>query len=213
MSQPTPHPHQEGLPFHDGEYKVSLLFLITTGHASVNGNAVVVPKNSGFIAFSDRPHRVAKHMAGGMNAYIEIFINSDFETDPPNLTFCGTAEDGSEALMVFETAEPEDAGDNVHIPIVAVNGDLDLVLSGEYTNVSLVVDDLWGAITGGIETVAAGVGTVAAGVGALAACTVGEVATAGADTPVCVAAVAGTIAAGTGTGVLATNAVHEAVTG
>ncbi len=56
------------------------------------------------------------------------------------------------------------------------------VATGDFTNVSLIVDNVVGDF---FETVAAGLGTAAA-------CSIGEVATAGAATAACAAAVIGT---------------------
>lgn len=56
---------------------------------------------------------------------------------------------------------------------------------GDYENVSLVIDNIFGSVMDWLEAGAAGVGTALA-------CTVGEVATLSADTTVCVAGVVGT---------------------
>lgn len=188
--------HQEGLPVHNGEYKVSLLFLMVSPRAIVTEDLIVIPQRSPLVVFSDRPHRIARAVDGGASAFAALYGRSDFLADPPNVTFAATDDDGNEQYTVFELGQPQLEDDRVLLPIRQILGDERRLPPGEYRNASLVVDNVWDTI-GDVAEIAGGVvGTVAAGIGTAAACTVGEVATLGAATAVCVGGVVGTIAAG-----------------
>jgi hypothetical protein len=94
----------QDLPVHNGNTMVSLLFLITSKSAEIYKNidsnlndseswVIKVPLDAHVVAFSDRPHRVAKVIPEGIGGFINIFLKSDFTTDPPNVTVAGSLED------------------------------------------------------------------------------------------------------------------------
>ncbi len=181
--------------------KVSLLYLLTAETGKVEnrhngGINIIIPKDANIIVFSDRPHRIAKHVPGGVASFADFFSHSDLMTDPPNITFAGNFNvDETEKYSVLELVNPFVKDDFFVMPINTAIGDEKLLPEGEYENISIVIDNVWGWI----GAIGAAIGTVGAGAGTIAACTVGEVATAGLDTGVCVAGVVGTIGAATGT--------------
>ena len=73
-----PQKHQEGLPTHNGEYKVSLLFLMVSPSAILDDGCVVIPHEAPLILFSDRPHRIAKHVPGGALSFANLFQRIGF---------------------------------------------------------------------------------------------------------------------------------------
>lgn len=190
--------HEIGLPDHplDTDKKiVSVLFLITAPEIIVQDKHVEIPSDANVIVFSDRPHRIAKVYPGGITSFASFFSKSDFTTDPPNVTFAGNLDSNKkEYFTIFELGDPILASNSVLFPIIQAIGKEVLIPDGVYSNVSLVVDDVWAAIVSGIGAAVAAVGTAAA-------CTVGEIATMGADTAVCVAGVVGTAALGADMGV------------
>lgn len=195
------------------EEGISLLIMITCpemaflsegkyGDRKVGPHFVVRQDQAHVVVFSDRPHRLAKTMPGGIEHFAALYTKSDFVKDPPNATFAGNEEKTKqERYTVIEFDQPfafqagSEKGLLVVIPVQKAIGSEKLPPFGSYNDCSMVVDDLFGAIIGWTETVAAGVAT---GV----ACTVGEVATLGADTAVCVAGIVGTAAS-------AANAIKE----
>jgi hypothetical protein len=190
--------HLEGLPKYQGKSMVSLLFLMTSDKATVDGAAIVVPGNAAMIVFSDRPHRIARPLPGGVMSFANFYARSNFVTDPPNATFAGsTAEGDQEVCSVVELGTPQVEDGQVRFPILQAVGQEEAPAQGDYENVSMVVDDFWSSFGSDLQLVGEVVGTVALGAGTAVACTVGEVATVGADTAACVAGVAGTVAAGT----------------
>ena len=191
--------HQLGLPVHNGNTMVSMLFMIVSEEVSVKDGHIELSNNERVTVFSDRPHRIAKPLPGGVEAFGKFFNDSDFIDDPPNVTFAGNLNaDKKEYYTIFEIGDPVLSKNSVLLPIINVIGEEKSIPDGSYSNVSLVVDNIWGTILGSIETAAAGIATAAA-------CTVGEVATMGADTAVCAAGVAGTIALGGNTANSAVN--------
>ncbi|MCA9944318.1 MAG: hypothetical protein KC449_12605 [Anaerolineales bacterium] len=180
--------------------KVSLLFMITAASGKLEQTEggkncqdsvhLVLPTDAHVVAFSDRPHRIARHVEGGLKHFCAFYTQSDFISDPPNVTFAGNlSQTKSEQFTIFEMGKPAVGEYEVRLPVVHTIGDEKLPPMGTYKNVSLIVDSVWGAIFGWAGTLAAGTATAAA-------CTVGEVVTIGADTAVCVAGVVGTVAAG-----------------
>ena len=177
---------------HDGNHMVSLLFMITSPKIKIIDNQIVLPLDSNVVLFSDRPHRIAKEFPGGIDGFANFYLKSDFTSDTPNVTFAGNFDaDGKEYYSVFEFGSPEIEDQNISFPIINIIGVEKMVPNGTYSNMSLVVDNIWKSIgkafLSGIEIGAAGIATIGA-------CTVGEVATGGLDTAVCVAGVAGTAA-------------------
>ena len=189
----------QNLPIHKGNEMVSLLFMINSISGEIYSETdsnkeekwfIKIPLDTNVIAFSDRPHRIAKSMPGGMKEFTNFFVKSDFTTDPPNVTVSGNLDsDSKEYYTIIEMGTPRLNNTHAFLPIIKPIGDETHMPSGSYSNLSLVVDNVWGWILGGVETAAATVATAAT-------CTVGEVATLGAATGVCVAAVAGTVALG-----------------
>lgn len=189
--------HLIGLPTHEGKHMVSVLFMVTAPEVKVQDKHVEITSDSNVVVFSDRPHRIAKPYPGGVNAFAAFFSKSDFTKNPPNVTFAGNLNsDGKEYYTIFELGDPILASKSVLFPIIQIIGEEKAIPDGTYSNVSMVVDDVWSAIFSGIETAVAAIGTAVA-------CTVGEVVTVGTDTALCVAGVAGTVAAGANTGVQA----------
>lgn len=191
--------HLDGLPKHGGKSVVSLMFLMTSETAAVDGAALVVPGDSAMVIFSDRPHRIARPLPGGAASFAAFYARSNFVADPPNATFAGSTADGQEVCSVLELGTPQVEDGQVRFPILRAVGQETVPASGDYRNVSMVVDNFWSTVGSDLELVGEAVGTVALGAGTAITCTVGEVATAGTDTALCVAGVASTIAAGTTT--------------
>ncbi|NIP28459.1 MAG: hypothetical protein GWO38_32790, partial [Phycisphaerae bacterium] len=121
--------------------------------------------------------------AGGALHFAHYYNEIDFRDDPPNVTFAGY-HDGveGEKFTIFELGSPVIRDKNIVFPVMEWIGIEKAVATGDFTNVSLIVDNVVGDF---FETVAAGLGTAAA-------CSIGEVATAGAATAACAAAVIGT---------------------
>lgn len=180
--------------------KVSLLFMITAATGKLekteggknchNSVQLILPTDAHVVAFSDRPHRIARHVKGGLRHFCAFYTQSDFISDPPNVTFAGNlSKTKVEQFTIFEMGKPTVGEYEIRLPIIHTVGEEKLPPMGTYQDVSLIVDSVWSAIFGWAGTVAAGAATAAA-------CTVGEVASMGADTAVCVAGVVGTVAAG-----------------
>ncbi|HEY0413056.1 MAG TPA: hypothetical protein VGD66_07935 [Allosphingosinicella sp.] len=190
--------HLEGLPKYQGKSVVSLLFLMTSDKATVDGAAIVIPGNAAMIVFSDRPHRIARPLQGGVLSFANFYARSNFVADPPNATFAGSTAGGNqEVCSVLELGTPQVEDGQVRFPILQAVGQETAPAQGDYQNVSMVIDNFWSSVGSDLQLVGEVVGTVALGAGTAVACTVGEVATVGADTAACVAGVAGTVAAGT----------------
>jgi hypothetical protein len=190
--------HLEGLPKYAGKSVVSLMFLMTSDKATVDGAAIVIPGNAAMIVFSDRPHRIARPLPGGIMSFANFYARSNFVADPPNATFAAsTVEGNQEVCSVLELGIPQIEDGQVRLPILRAVGQETAPAQGDYTNVSMVVDNFWSTVGSDLQLVGEAVGTVALGAGTAVACTVGEVATVGADTAACVAGIAGTVAAGT----------------
>ena len=176
---------------HNKGDKIDMLFLITAPTAEfrktkTHGEHFLISGDAHALAFSDRPYRLAKTLAGGALHFAHFYNKSDFKSDPPNVTFAGLHHGtSSESVTIFELGSPILSGANVLLPVVQWIGDEKPVLVGEFSNVSFVVDNIFGDI---LETVGAVVGTGLA-------CTVGEVATMGADTALCGAGVVATAGA------------------
>jgi hypothetical protein len=181
---------------HADDNQISLLFMITadnikleksgTYEAGYVGEHFVINSDAHVLVFSDRPHRVAKRLEGGLVAFTEFYGKSDFVTDPPNITFAGKYNvDGAEKYSVLEMSKPFFDNKRVIVPIVSALGDQVIPPHGDYSGISIVVDNIFGAVIGWVETGLAGVGTAIA-------CGPGEIITAGADTALCVAGVIGT---------------------
>lgn len=192
--------HLEGLPKYGGTHVVSLMFLMTSGKATVDGAAIVIPGDAAMVVFSDRPHRIARPLPGGVLSFANFYARSNFVADPPNATFAASAaEDGQEVCSVLELGTPQVEDGQVRFPILQAIGQETVPAQGDYENVSMVVDNFWSTVGSDLQLVGEAVGTVALGAGTALACTVGEVASAGTDTAVCVAGVVSTVAAGTTT--------------
>ena len=168
--------------------KIDVLFMITAPTVEFyendkHGEHFLMPGDAHTLVFSDRPYRLAKNLSGGAKHFANFYNNCDFKSDPPNVTFAGLHHGtSSESVTIFELGAPVISGENIVLPVVQFIGDEKPVLKGGFSNVSFVVDNIWGDIA---ELAGAAVGT---GV----ACTVGEVFTAGADTAVCAAGVVAT---------------------
>lgn len=187
---------QEGLPIWKDKAMVSLLFAVMCERCQISEGKLVLSGGSIFIALSDRPHRVAKMIPGGAKGFANFFKHSDFERIPPNVVFSGTDGEGKEGYGVLVAGEPSLHGDNVIIPIHSILDGDPSTLEGEYSNVSLFVDNVWDTIGGVMEVVGGTIvlaapiaGGIAAGVGIGGVCEAGAIlSTAGLATPACVAA-------------------------
>ena len=191
--------HLEGLPKYGGKHVVSLMFLMTSDKATVDGAAIVVPGGATMVVFSDRPHRIARSLPGGVISFAAFYARSNFVADPPNATFAASTAEGQEVCSVLELGTPQVEDGQVRFPILQAIGQETAPAPGDYENVSMVVDNFWSTVGSDLQLVGEAVGTVALGAGTALACTVGEVASAGTDTAVCVAGVVSTVAAGTTT--------------
>ena len=189
--------HLEGLPKYQGKSVVSLMFLMTSDKAAVEGDAIVVPGNAAMIVFSDRPHRIARPLKGGVTSFANFYASSNFVADPPNATFAGsTAEGDQEVCSVVELGTPQVEDGQVRFPILQAVGQETAPAPGDYANVSMVIDNFWSSVGSDLQLVGEAVGTVALGAGTALACTVGEAVSVGTDTAICVAGVASTVAMG-----------------
>ena len=197
--------HLEGLPKHNGQFVVSLMFLMTSDKATVDGDGIVIPGNAAMIVFSDRPHRIARPLPGGVTSFAKFYARSNFVADPPNATFAATAADGQEVCSVVELGTPQIEDGQVRFPILQAVGQETAPAPGDYANVSMVIDNFWSTVGSDLELVGEAVGTVALGAGTALACTVGEAVSVGTDTAVCVAGVASTVAMGATTAGAAIN--------
>lgn len=169
--------------------EVSYLFLIHSDTAQVTSKEgklyVSLPSSASVYAFSDRPFRIAKTFNGGIDAFGKFFGKSSFKGDPPNVTFTGTKDrDTKDSFSIMTIGQPTVAQGSVTFPILGPLGQLKPPAPGSYKNVSFVVDSFW-----------SWAGAVGSGVGTAALCTVGEVASMGADTVACAAGVAETVGA------------------
>ena len=70
------------------------MFLMTSDKATVDGAAIVVPGDAAIVVFSDRPHRIARTLPGGVMAFANFYARSNFVADPPNATFAGSTAEG-----------------------------------------------------------------------------------------------------------------------
>lgn len=173
----------------------SFLFMINSESVKVRGRMIEVDKPANVILFSDRPYRIAKALENGIEAFANFFGQSDFTSDPPNVTFSGVNDDGNHVFFVFELGTPIQKSGSVLFPIIRIIGNPGGLQNGRYADVSLVVDSVFGAIIGAITSAIGSVGLVGAiAGGAAAGCWLTDVATVGILTPACVAATAGVIA-------------------
>lgn len=114
---------------------------------------IEIPSDATVIAFSDRPFRLAKSLEGGIVAFAKFFEKSDFKDNPPNVTFAGefTDKDGNkkEHYTIFEMKderediEPPSNPNIVSFRIATVLGKQEILPSGTYSHISLIVDDYW----------------------------------------------------------------------
>jgi hypothetical protein len=198
--------HLEGLPKYEGKCVVSLMFLMTSAKATIDGAAIVIPGDAAMIVFSDRPHRIARPLQGGVTSFANFYARSNFVADPPNATFAASTAGGDqEVCSVLELGTPQVEDGQVRFPILRAVGQEQAPAQGDYENVSMVIDNFWSTVGSDLELVGEAAGTVALGAGTALACTVGEAATAGAATAICVAGIASTVAAGVTTAGAAIN--------
>lgn len=183
--------HKIAKPEHKIGDKINVLFMITAPtvefyETDKHGEHFLIPREAHTLVFSDRPYRLAKNLSGGANHFAKFYNKCDFKNDPPNVTFAGLHHGtSSESVTIFELGAPIISGENIVLPVVQFIGDEKPVLKGGFSNVSFVVDNIFGDIA---ELAGAVVGTGCA-------CTVGEVFTAGIDTAICAAGVVGTAGA------------------
>lgn len=175
------------------------------------GMHFIINASDQIMAFSDRPHRVAKNLKNGLNGFNEMYHSSDFQDDPPNVTFSGNnTASGNEEATIFEMTGPFIFEGQFIMPVHSAVGEMKLPSVGEYKNVSFMIDSWWGDVTSTVTHITstvvheiasnsdriAKVGIAIATIaGTAVTCSVGEVATAGIDTPACVVGIAGSIIA------------------
>jgi hypothetical protein len=199
-SQENQMPHlnetKEGYPIWNDKEMVSLLFAVICEKCHLSSDELILRGGSTFIALSDRPHRVAKMIPGGAQAFANFFKHSDFENIPPNVVFAGTGAEGREGYGVFVIGEPQSDDGSVRIPIQSVLEGESTLHEGEYSKVSLFVDNVWDTIGGVMEAAGGAIvtgvtvaGGIAGGLTVGGACEVTTaIETAGLSTPFCVAA-------------------------
>jgi len=134
--------------------------------------------------FSDRPFREAHGINGGLQGFVNLYATSDFTVDMPNTTFAGTNSEGELVSTIFELGLPQVIENKAIFPVVRYIGTEPALDDGVFDGSNFVVDNFWDILAAGASYLATA-----------AACTAGEVATAGADTPACAAAVVASIAA------------------
>jgi hypothetical protein len=136
---------------------VSLLFMInsysgdflatgTYGEKTIEHH-FAIDVNTPLIAFSDRPHRFSEKIEGGLQAFPELFVDSDFGIHPPNTTFSGTfVENNIAQSTIFEMEKPFIFEEKFIIPVKGIIGDQTLPPYGNYTDLTFVVDGFWGKV-------------------------------------------------------------------
>jgi hypothetical protein len=134
--------------------------------------------------FSDRPYRLAHSLDGGLQTFVNNYDDSDFKVDHPNTTFAGTNSEGVLVSTIFELGIPQVIFSTVIFPVDRFIGDEPALVAGDYTGSNFVVDNFWDWLE-----------VLGTDIAAAAACTVGEVATAGLDSPACAGAVVAAVAA------------------
>ena len=138
----------------DMHSRISWLFIVTNESAILKskgnyddktvGNHFIIDIKSNITAFSDRPNRQAKKVAGGLNAFSKFYEKSNFMKNPPNVTFAGLyTETDKENSTVFEMEMPFVYQNKFIIPIKNVIGDQVLPPYGSYVDVNFVIDSAW----------------------------------------------------------------------
>jgi len=145
---------------------VSLLPEGTYGDKQV-GMHFAVDAESHFVAFSDRPNRVAVHMEGGLAGFVDTYNSTNFLENPPNVTFGGkNVLSGKDEATVFEMSNPFVYEGQFIMPVVGAIGVEELPSLGVYSSANFVIDswslsDIGNIVSDGINMVAnGGVATV-----------------------------------------------------
>ena len=151
--------------------ELSMLFLISGTNASLLpkgtygdkavGLHFVVDAESHFVAFSDRPNRVATHMEGGLTGFVDVYNSSNFLENPPNVTFgAKNILTGKYEATVFEMIDPFVYDGKFIMPVVGAIGVEKMPPLGEYSSANFVIDswpffsDVADAVTTGVNEVA-----------------------------------------------------------
>ena len=164
----------------DMHSNISWLFMVTNESAILKskgdydgktiGSHFVIDIKSNITAFSDRPNRQAKKIAGGLNSFAKFYEKSNFMTNPPNVTFAGVyTETEKENSTVFEIEMPFIYQNRFIIPVKNIIGNQVLPPYGNYADVNFVVDNFFGSISHMASSVAGKIaGTAVSGANVIA---------------------------------------------
>jgi len=164
----------------DMHSNISWLFMVTNESAILKskgdydgktiGSHFVIDIKSNITAFSDRPNRQAKKIAGGLNSFAKFYEKSNFMTNPPNVTFAGVyTETEKENSTVFEMEMPFIYQNRFIIPVKNIIGNQVLPPYGNYADVNFVVDNFFGSISHMASSVAGKIaGTAVSGANVIA---------------------------------------------
>ncbi len=108
----------------DSSQRPSYLFVQTAKSGTFDGIQVTLHDVSPTIYFSDRPYRVAGHIA------TPLFVTNwkqgpgNFEADPPNATLSVFNEDGTVSNTVIEVTEPVFKDGAIRYTVRTLSGEL-----------------------------------------------------------------------------------------
>jgi hypothetical protein len=109
----------------DKDKKVQMLFVQTAkGATLVNGKLTLKGVSPTTVYFSDRPTRVAGHVATGEMIPLWSEGKNSFLKDPPNATLSAFTADGKVANVVVELKNPGFSGDQMTYDVRVLQGTL-----------------------------------------------------------------------------------------
>jgi hypothetical protein len=107
------------------ETKVQMLFVQSAKGASLDGGKLTLKSVSPTtIYFSDRPNRIAGHLATTEMIPLWSEGKDSFTKDPPNATLSAFAKDGTVANVVVELRNPKLTGDQMAYEVKVLEGKL-----------------------------------------------------------------------------------------
>lgn len=110
-------------PAENPEKKVQMLFVQSAKGASLDGDKLTLKGVSPTtVYFSDRPNRVAGHLATPEMIPLWSEGKNSFTKDPPNATLSVFGKDGSVANVVVELRNPKLTGDQLAYDVKVLQG-------------------------------------------------------------------------------------------
>jgi hypothetical protein len=107
----------------DTDKKVEMLFVQSARSATVsNGKLTLRGVSPTTIFFSDRPERIAGHIATDEMIPLWSEGKDSFVKDPPNATLSSFGKDGKVANVVLELKNPKLAGDTMTYDVSVIQG-------------------------------------------------------------------------------------------